>query len=126
MPSGTKHNPPIDPLTAWELAALNVLIALQPHEDLDVKASRENMLALMQALDRGELDTLLADPAFLKKTEELLLAVLRGEQIDIVDPSTYDARKEIFAAAQVVYNQAVARGLWPLHPEIEGAIGDRR
>ena len=122
MPSGANDNPQIDPLTGWELAALNVLIALHPEEDLDVKASRANMLALMQSLDRGDLDPMLADAAFMRKTERLLLALLRGQRIEVTDPSTYQARKEIFAAAQVVYNQAVTRGMWPLHPEIREAI----
>jgi hypothetical protein len=125
MPSGTHDNSPIDPLTAWELAAISVLITLHPQQDLDVKASRENMLALMKALDKGELGPILADKAFMKKTEALLLAWLRGERIEVTDPSTYQARKEIFAAAQVVYNQAIAQGLWPMHPEIQDAIQGR-
>ncbi len=125
MPSGTKSDSPLDPLTAWELAAINVLIALHPQDDLDVKASRANMLSLMKALDRGELDPVLADPAFMESTETLLLALLHGERIEVSDPSTYAARKEIFAAAQVIYNQAVARGLWEIHPEIKGALKDQ-
>ena len=126
MTSGKNDNPRIDPLTAWELAAINVLIALHPEEELDVKASRENMLSLMKALDRGELDPVLEDEIFMAKTEALLLALLHGERIEVTDPSTYEARKEIFAAAQVVYNQAVARGGWPLHPEIKKALQDRQ
>jgi len=122
MPSGTKNNSQIDPLTAWELAAINLLIVLHPEEDLDVQASRENMLALMKALDRGELDSVLENPTFMKKTEVLLLAMLHGERIEVRDPSTFTARKEIFAAAQVIYNQAVARGLWEFHPEIKAAL----
>lgn len=122
MPSGIKNDSPLDPLTAWELAAINSLIALHPEADLDVKASRENMLALMNALDRGELDPLLSDPAFMQKAEDLLLAMLQGARIQVSDPSTYHARKAIFATAQVVYNQAVARGMWDLHPEIQQAV----
>lgn len=125
MPSGSKTNSQLDPLTAWELAAINVLIALYPEQELNVKASRENMLALMKALDRGELDPILGDPGFMEKTENLLLAMLHGERIEVTDPSTYEARKEIFAAAQVVYNQAIARGCWELHPEIKQALQDR-
>lgn len=124
MPSGTRNSSQLDPLTAWEPAAINVLIALHPKEDMGVKASRENMLALMKALDRGELDPVLEDPPFMKKTE-VLLAMLRGERIEVTDPSTYEARKEIFAAAQVVYNQVVARGFWAMHSEIKGALQDR-
>jgi len=78
MTSGTENKAQLDPLTAWELAAINVLIALHPEADLDVKASRENMLALMKSLDRGELDPVLKDPIFMAKTEDLLLAMLRG------------------------------------------------
>jgi hypothetical protein len=122
MPPGTKNRSKTDPLTAWELAALNVLIALNPEKDLDVKASRENMLTLIKALDRGALDPVLKDPNFMEKTERLLLAMLRGERIEVGDPSTYEARKEIFAAAQVIYNQAVVRGFWHLHPEIKKAL----
>lgn len=124
MPSGTKNKAPLDPLTAWELAALNLLIALHPRKNLDVKASRKNMLALIKALDSGALDSVLQDPNFMAKTERLLLAVLHGERIEVSDPSTYQARKEIFAAAQVIYNQAVARGLRALHPEIKQALQD--
>lgn len=125
MTSGTENKAQLDPLTAWELAAINVLIALHPEADLDVKASRENMLALMKSLDRGELDPVLKDPIFMAKTEDLLLAMLRGERIEVTDPSTFAAREEIFAAAQVIYNQAVARRFWQLHPEIKGALKDQ-
>jgi len=47
MASGSAHNQGFDPLTLWELAAVNILIVLNPEKDLDVKASRENMLSLI-------------------------------------------------------------------------------
>jgi len=122
MESGKKNEQELDPLTEWELAAINVLIALDPKAEMDVKASRENMLALMNALDRRELDPLLGDAGFMEKTETLLIAMLQGQRIEVSDPTTFAARKEIFAAAEVIYNQAVARGLWELHPEIRQAI----
>jgi hypothetical protein len=122
MTSGTNIKQQPDPLTAWELAAINLLIALDPKKDIDVKASRENMLALMQALDRNELEPFLKDPGFMKTTETLLLAMLKGEKIDVADPTTFAARKEIFAAAQVIYNQAIARGHWQIHPKIIEAM----
>jgi hypothetical protein len=125
MASGLKNKSLLDPLTAWELAALNILIALYPEDNLDVKASRANMLALIQALDRGDLDPALDDPKILALTESLLLAMLRGEKIQIADPTTFAARQEIFAAAQVVYNHAVARGFCNLHPDIRKAMRDR-
>lgn len=125
MESGLGHKQQIDPLTAWELAAINLLIALNPENNLDVKASRANMLALIQALDRGDLDPVLGDPKFIALTESLLLAMLRGEKIQIADPTTFAARQEIFAAAQVVYNHAVARGFCNLHPDIRNAMRDR-
>jgi len=124
MASGSAHNQGLDPLTIWELAAVNILIVLDHESKLDVKASRENMLALMAALDQGALDAFLEDPDFLSKTEALLLTILRGERITVGDPTTYAARKEIFTAAQVVYNHAVARGTWMLHPEIQKAMQD--
>lgn len=123
MASGKEADAQLDPLTAWELAAITVLITLHPEDEMDVKASRKNMLALMQALDAGELDSTLADPGFMTRTETLLLAMLRGERIEVSDPTTFTARKEIFAAAQVVYSQGVARGFWELHPEIREAMG---
>ena len=107
-----------DLLTAWEVAAINILIALDPQSELDVHASRENMLSLMQALDRGALDSLLADAKFIGQTEQLLLAITRGERIEVADTSTYHARQSIIAAAQVIYHNAVAEGLWPRHAEI--------
>ncbi len=122
MASGRDAEGNLDPLTAWELAAINLLIALRKGQDIDVKDSKANMLALMQALDTGRLDPALQDSAFMEKTEALLLATLRGEKISVTDPSTYAARREILAAAQVVYNLAVARGWWPLHPAIRQAM----
>jgi ABC-type amino acid transport substrate-binding protein len=124
MASGRKHDGGPDPLTAWYQAALEILRASQG--EVNPKASRENMLALMQALDQRELDAALADEGFMTTTETLLLAMLRGERIEVPNPNTYAARKEIFAAAQVIYNQAVARGLWALHPEIRQAIQEQR
>ncbi len=126
MASGKRNEERSDPLTAWEGVAIEVLKASQGEGDVYPKASRENILALMQALDRGELDAALADEGFMTTTETLLLALLRGERIEVTDTATYAARKEIFAAAQVIYNQAVARGLWELHPEIRQAIQDQQ
>ncbi len=124
MASGRKHDNGLDPLTAWYQVALEVLRASQG--EVDPEASRENMLALMQALDQRELDAALADEGFMATTEALLLAMLRGDKIEVPNPNIYAARKEIFAAAQVIYNQAVARGLWALHPEIRQAIQDQQ
>ena len=107
-----------DLLTAWEVAAINILIALDHQSELDVHASRENMLSLMQALDRGALDSLLADAKFIGQTEQLLLAITRGERIEVADTSTYGARQAIIAAAHVIYHHAVVKGLWPGHAEI--------
>lgn len=123
MASGVKDNSQLDLLTQWELAALNIIIALDPKPDWDVNAVAENMLIVVQALDRGELDPVLEDKGFLSLTEDLLLALLRGERIEVSDPGIYTARKEVFAAAQVVYNHALARGFWTLHPEIKAALG---
>lgn len=122
MTSGKKHESQLDPLTRWELAALNVIIALDPKPDWDVNAVANNMLIVVQALDRGELDPALEDNGFLTLTEDLLLALLRGEKIDVTDQAIFAARNEVIAAAQVVYNHAIARGLWTLHPKIKSAM----
>jgi hypothetical protein len=47
--------------TRWELAALNIIIALDPKADWDVNAVGKNMLIVVQALDRGKLDPALED-----------------------------------------------------------------
>jgi len=119
MGSGNAPESKLDLLTDWELAAINGLFAAQPRADWDVNAVRENMFAFVEALDQGHLEPVLADQAFLQKTERLVLALLRGERLEVFDPNIYAARNEIFAAAQVIYNHAVARGLWDLHPEIK-------
>lgn len=123
MASGEKHDSQLDPLTRWELAALNIIIALDPRAEWDVNAVGKNMLTVVQDLDRGDLDPALEDKGFLSLTEDLLLALLRGDQIEVTDPGIFAARNEVIAAAQVVYNQAVARGFWEMHPEIRDAIG---
>ena len=115
-------NNPIDLLTAWELMAINALLASEPQADFDVNAVQANMLALIEALDASRLDPALQDKGFMQKTEDLLLALLHGEQIDVVNPAVFAARQSVIAAAQVIYNQAVARGLWPIHPEIRAAL----
>ena len=115
-------NNPIDLLTAWELMAINALLASEPQADFDVNAVQANMLALIEALDASRLDPALRDKGFMQKTEALLLALLHGEQIDVVNPAVFAARQSVIAAAQVIYNQAVARGLWPIHPEIRAAL----
>jgi hypothetical protein len=123
MDSGKKPESQLDLLTAWELMAINVLLAVEPQADFDVNAVQANMLALIKKLDSGKLDPALADPGFRQKTEALVLALLHGDRIEVSNPAVYAARQAVFAAAQVVYNQAVARGLWLIHPEIKAAIG---
>lgn len=123
MASGKKTDPKLDPLTAWELTAINILLASEPQAVFDVNAVQANMLAFVQALDAGQLTPALEDQGFMQKTEALLLAMLKGERIDVVNPEVFAARQAVFAAAQVTYNQAVARGLWPLHSEIQQAMG---
>jgi hypothetical protein len=125
MGSGKTPEQKLDRITDWELAAINVLFAAEPKADWDVSAVRENMLAFVGALDAGRLNPALEDPGFMGKTERLVLALLRGERMEVFDPNIFAARKEIFAAAQVVYNQAVARGMWTLHPEIRQALQGR-
>jgi len=124
MDSGIKPESKLDLLTSWELMAINVLLAIEPQADFDVDAVQKNMLALIEALDAGKLDPALADKGFMQKTEALMLALLHGEQIDVVNPAVFAARQAVFAAAQVIYNHAVARGLWPIHPEIRAALGE--
>jgi len=114
----------LDLLTAWELMAINVLLAIEPRADFDVDAVQANMLALIEALDAGKLDPAFEDKGFMQKTEDLILAILHGDLINVVNPAVYGARQAVIAAAQVIYNQAVARGLWPIHPEIRAAMGE--
>mgnify|MGYP001077032836 CR=1 FL=1 len=121
MASGREYES-ADPLTAWGQAAENILRAVVPVDVVESSDIRARMLALVTALDQGDLDPALADAHFRKLTEDLLLAILQGEKIEVTDPGIYAARNEIFAAAQVIYNQAVARGIWKLHPEIRTAI----
>ena len=122
MDSGKKPESQLDLLTAWELMAINVFLAVEPQADFDVNAVEANMLALIEKLDSGKLDPALADPGFMQKTEALMLALLHGDRIEVTNPAVYAARRAVFAAAQVVYNQAVARDLWAIHPEIKAAI----
>lgn len=124
MGSGRENHREIDPLTAWERAAVKVLMSPAGDEGIDTNASRENMLKLMKALDRGDIDSVLSDAEFMKKTERLLLALLGGERIEVAQASIYAARKEIFAAAQVIYNHAVLRHFWVIHPKIEDSMDE--
>ena len=126
MDSGKKNEQGIDPLTAWTWSAHQILVAVYPGRTFDDKKERDNMRLLMEALDQGKIDLVLSDPGFMSKTEKLLLSLLRGKRIEVADPLVYAARKPIFAAAQVIYNQAVARGFWPIHPEIRKAIQDTK
>jgi len=124
MASEEKTGNQLDLLTSWELMAINVLLAIEPQADFDVNAVQANMLALIEALDAGKLDPALEDKGFMQKTESLLLTLLHGDPIDVVTPAVFGARQAVIAAAQVIYNQAVARGLWPIHPEIKAALGE--
>lgn len=126
MTSGKKPEMELDLLTSWELMAINVFLAVEPQADFDANAVQANMLALIEKLDGGELDPALADKGFMQKTEDLLLALLHGDRIEVTNPAVYAARQAVFAAAQVVYNQAVARGLWLIHPEIKAAIEQKK
>ena len=47
-------------------------------------------------------------------------------QLMLINPAVFGARQAVIAAAQVIYNHAVARGLWPMHPEIQAALGDEK
>jgi hypothetical protein len=116
------HEETLDVLTAWQNAAILQLRSLGLENRIDDFNVRENMLVLIQALDQGKLTGAMGDAVFMHRTEALLLAMLRGERIEVLDPYVYAARNEIFAAAQVIYNQAVARGLWKMHPEIRKTL----
>ncbi len=126
MTSDEKSSPNLDPLTDWALTANDILKDIHPGEVIEEEAYPDTMLMLVEALDQGEMVSVFGDVDFIEKTEDLLLAMLRGEQIDVVDPVIFDARNEILAAAQVIYNQAVARGFWELHPEIRQAIDNNQ
>ncbi len=122
MESGKSDNSNLDTVTTWELMAINVLLAVEPKAEFDVNAVQTNMLELIQILDAGKLDAALQDEGFMEKTEVLLLALLHGDHIDVTNPYVFEARKAVFAAAQVVYNYAVAKGFWQTHPEIRSAM----
>jgi hypothetical protein len=122
MESGKQANNNLDILTSWELMAINVLLAVEPQAEFDVNAVEANMLAFIQALDAGKLDPALQDESFMEKTETLLLALLHGDQIDVANPYVFEARQAVFAAVQVIYNYAVAKRLWKIHPEIQSAM----
>ncbi len=122
MESGKPLDKGLDILTTWQLMAINILLAVEPKAEFDVNAVQTNMLALVEALDSGRLDPALQDAPFMQATEALLLALLHGDHIDVANPYVYEARQAIFAAAQVVYNYAVVKGLWQMHPEIKSAM----
>ena len=122
MASGKHNGKNIDSLTKWALSAVDILNDIHPEGEINGTPYPERMLMLVKALDQGEMDSIFEDVEFLGKTEDLLLAMLRGEKIEVADPTIFDARNEILAAAQVIYNQAVARGFWELHPEIRQAM----
>jgi hypothetical protein len=122
--SGKKNKGTIDPLTAWAWSAHQILVSVYPGKQFDEKDALENMLMLIQAIDEGKIEPVLSDPGFMSKTEDLLLVLLRGTHIEVTDVSIFAARKEIFAAAHVIYNQAVVRGMWVLPPEIRKAMQD--
>lgn len=122
----SKSGNQVDLLTSWELMAINVLLAVEPKADFDVNAVQANMLTLIEMLDAGKLDPALEDKGFMQKTEDLLLALLHGDTIDVVNPAVFGARQSVIAATQVIYNYAVARGLWPIHSEIKAAVGKEK
>jgi hypothetical protein len=123
MKSWKNNGSESDPLTDWALAAIDLLKSIHETGMIDEMAYRDRMLVLVEALDQGKADSFFDSMTFRKKTENLLLAMLRGERIDVADPHIFNARNEIFAAAQVIYNQGVVRGFWELHPEIQQAMG---
>ncbi len=123
MTSGSLQNTDIDPITRWELAAITLLIDIQEGKDIDITAVKTNMHRLIKALDEGKGLSALKDPDFMKKTETLLLAFLHGERITVSDPHIFEARREIFAAAQVMYNMAVSQKYWEIHPDIKHSMG---
>ena len=84
------------------------------------------MFLLVQALDKGDLDSIFGDVVFMERTEDFLLAMLRGEPIEVADPNIFSARNEIFAAAQVIYNHGNGRGFWESHLEIQHAMSADR
>jgi hypothetical protein len=124
MVSGKNEGSNMDPLTEWALAANDILQDIHPGEAIQKMGYRDRMLKLVEALDQGDLDLVFGKENFINNTEDLLLAMLRGEKIEVAAPVIFKARNEIFAAAQVIYNQGVARGFWELHPEIRQAMDE--
>jgi len=126
MASGKDNGQKLDPLTDWASAAIGILKKRYQEGVFEAKANHENMLLLVQTLDHGDTISIFGNLTFMKKSEELLLAILIGEAVKVVDLNIFNARMEIFATAQVIYNQGVARGLWKSHPEIRHAIKDNQ
>jgi hypothetical protein len=116
------NSSPKDPFTNWALTAIDIIRGIYSQEAVDERPIGDLMLMLVQALDQGDLDQVFGNSSFMKKTEALLLAMLRGDAVEVEDPQIFTARNEILAAAQVIYNQGVARGFWKLHPEISQAM----
>ena len=126
MASGQNDSPNFDPLTDWATAAIEIIKAIHPQVAVEEKAVSEKMLMLVQMLDQGDLDSVFGNEVFMQRTEDLLLAMFRADEIKVANPYIFDARNEIFAAAQVIYNQGVVRGSWKLHPEIRQAMDHNR
>lgn len=126
MNSRNNNGSESDPLTEWASAAIGLLKGFHEAGEIDKEPYRDRMLMLIEALDHGEMEAVFGSRIFMEKTENLLLAMLRGERIEVANPVIFNARNEIFAAAQVIYNQGVARGFWTLHPEIRQAMDDNQ
>lgn len=103
-----------------EVWVYEVMAMVHQYETNQVKSIMG--LATIQ-LQMGELDWQIRDEKFFKKTEAIILDLIRGKPMSIEESGIYSARDDVIKAVQAFYFYSVEkfRG-FEMHPKIRKAI----
>lgn len=111
-------------LGTWALDMVMVMLdrGLSTGGSFTASSIRDDMEALQALINRGEMDDLVRNWDWFRRSEGLLVDLISGQPMAITEDEIYQARDEIVRAVQTYYFRAVRLGAYVIDPRIEAAL----